>query len=101
MLILLIPLDILDYDMLLSSSDVALRPVGGGVAHVAQTGRLVVPGEAPDVSEVPLAWRAGAGEPGGGRNPVMGQSRAGEVRAGPEISLTWGYQSRLESGVAQ
>ena len=85
---------------MLLSSYVALRAVGGGVPHVAQTGRLVVPGEAPDVSEVPLPWRAGAGEPGGGRNTVVGQSRAGEVRAGAEISLTWGNQSRLQSGVS-
>ena len=40
----------------------------------------VVPGEAPDVSEVPLARRrAGAVEAGGRRNPVVRQS-GGEVR---------------------
>ena len=113
-LLLNIPLNILD--KMLSCSDVALRSVRAGVPCIAcpevllQLGHLLLPGEGPDVSEVPLPrWEwARAGEPGGGRNPVVGQSWGGEVGLSgeltvlglAEISLAWGRQSRLESGVS-
>ena len=98
-----------------SSSDVALRSPGGGgvVTSIARPVVLglqvcrLVPGEAPDVSEVPLPGRrAGAGEAGGGRNPVVRQSGGGEVRLGRVLTVTvisptsLTHQSGLQAGVA-
>ena len=66
----------------------------------------MVPGKAPDVSEVPLPWRrAGAGEASGGRNPVVRQG-GGEVRLGRVLAGTLTVvspclaQSGLQGGVA-
>ena len=97
-----------------NSSDVALRSPGGGgvVTSIARPVVLglqvcrLVPGEAPDVSEVPLPGRrAGAGEAGGGRNPVVRQS-GGEIRLGRVLAGTVTVispslaQSGLQGGVA-
>ena len=87
-LLINIPLNIADSPARRRRSDVALRPRGGGgvttsISRSPVAGLQVprvVPGEAPDVSEVPLARRrAGAVEAGGRRNPVVRQS-GGEVR---------------------